>query len=111
MRRVPDRRAPPLSELDLHTPLWVWAGTGSLFRVNLPDGSSGYVAARGVESLNTPLEHEPISTEQRIFDKPSGKASVMERIEPGEEVRVLGRYGEYLYVETPSGRTGWLSLD
>jgi hypothetical protein len=35
----------------------------------------------------------------------------MERVEPGEKVRVLGHYGEYLYVETPSGRMGWLSVD
>jgi murein DD-endopeptidase MepM/ murein hydrolase activator NlpD len=111
LRSVPDLRAPPLTELDLHTPLWVWAGTDSMYRVTLPDGLSGYVTARGIGSLNTPLKHEPISTQQRILDQPSGTASVMERIEPGEEVRVLGQYREYLYVETSSGRTGWLSLD
>jgi murein DD-endopeptidase MepM/ murein hydrolase activator NlpD len=111
LRSVPDRRAPPLTELDRHTPLRVWAGTGGFYRVALPDGSSGYVTARGVGSLDEPLKHEPIATVQCILDQPSGKASVMERIEPGAKVRVLGRYGEYLYVETPSGRTGWLSID
>jgi hypothetical protein len=110
-RSVPDRRAPSLTELDLHTPLLIWAGTGRLYRVTLPDGLSGYVTARGVEALHVPLKREPISAEQRILDQPSGRASVMERIEPGEEVLVLGQYGEYLYVETPSGRTGWLSPD
>jgi hypothetical protein len=44
-------------------------------------------------------------------DHASGRASVMERIEPGDEVLVLGQYGDYLYVKTPSGRTGWLSPD
>jgi hypothetical protein len=111
LRSVPDRRATPLTELDLHTPLWVWAGTGSLFRVDLPDGTSGYVAARGVESLGAPLKREPISTAKGIFDEPSGRASVMERVQPGEEVQVFGRYGDYVYVETPSGRTGWMFLD
>jgi murein DD-endopeptidase MepM/ murein hydrolase activator NlpD len=92
-RSVPDRRAQPLAELDLHTPLRVWAGTGNMYRVTLPDGSSGYVTARGVESLHAPLKLESIYTERRIFDQPSGKASVMERIEPGEMVLVLGKYG------------------
>jgi murein DD-endopeptidase MepM/ murein hydrolase activator NlpD len=111
LRPVPDLRAPAIKELDLHTPLLVWAGTGSLFRVSLPDGLSGYVAARGVEAIDRPLKREPIAAEQRIFDQPSEIASVKERIEPGEELLVLGRYGDYLYVETPTGGTGWLSPD
>lgn len=111
LRSVPDRRAPSIKELDLHTPLWVWAGTGSLYRVTLPDGLSGYVTARGVEAILRPLKREPIAAGQRIFDQPSGRASVKERIEPGGEVLVLGQYGEYLYVETPTGGTGWLSPD
>lgn len=108
---VPDHRAQPLTDLERHTPLWVWAGTRSMYRVTLPDGLSGYVEAREVESLYAPLKRESVSTEQRILDQPSGTASVMERISPGEEVRVLGQYGEYLYVETASGRVGWLPLD
>jgi hypothetical protein len=111
LRHGPDRRATPITELDLHTPLWVWGAAGGLFRVTLPDGLSGYVTARGVESLGNPLKSEPVATAKGIFDQPSRRASVMERIEPGEEVQVLGQYGDYLYVETPSGRTGWLSLD
>ncbi len=111
LRPVPDRRKPSFKELELHTPLLVQAGTGGMYRVSLPGGLSGYVTARGVEPVNEPLKREPVSAEQSVFDQPSGKASVMERIEPGEEVLVLGRYGEYLYVETPKGRTGWLSPD
>jgi hypothetical protein len=111
LRPVPDRRKPSIKELDLHTPLLVQAGTGRMYRVALPDGTRGYVTARGVEPLNGPLTREPISAAQAVLDQPSGKASVMEQIEPGEEVLVLGRYGDYLYVETSRGRTGWLPPD
>jgi murein DD-endopeptidase MepM/ murein hydrolase activator NlpD len=111
LRPAPNRRWPSLKELDLHTPLLVQAGTGAMYRVTLPDGTSGYVTARGVEPVNGPLKREPVSAEQPVFDQPSVRASVMERIEPGEEVLVLGRYGDYLYVETPKGRTGWLPPD
>ncbi len=108
LRTVPDRRAQPLRDLDLHTPLRVWGGTGGLYRVTLPDGMSGYVTARGISSLHGPIQREAIAVERTIFDQPSGRASVVERIAPGEEVPVLGRYGEYLYVMTPSGRSGWM---
>jgi murein DD-endopeptidase MepM/ murein hydrolase activator NlpD len=111
LRPGPGRRQPSLRELDLHTPLLVKAGTGRMYRVILPDGTSGYVTARGVEPVNGPLKRESVSAEQPVFDQPSGRASEMERVEPGEEVLVLGRYGEYLYVETPNGRTGWLPPD
>ena len=34
-----------------------------------------------------------------------------DRIDPGAEVPVFGAYGEFLFVQGPSGRVGWLALD
>ena len=56
LRATPSLRGEVRSELPRHTPLRVLAGSGDWFRVRLPDGSQGYVAARLTEELESPLD-------------------------------------------------------
>ena len=51
LRAAPGARGDVVRELDRHTPLRVLAGSGSFFRARLPDGTTGYVAARLTEPL------------------------------------------------------------
>jgi len=46
LRARPSRRADILREMDDETPMRVLRGSGDWFRVRLPDGAEGYVAAR-----------------------------------------------------------------
>jgi hypothetical protein len=61
-----------------------------------------------VSSVHQPIERESIAAERSILDQPSRRAAIVERVAPGGEIPVLGQYGDYLYVEAPSGKSGWM---
>ena len=44
-----------------------------------------------------------------LFSFPSPVAPVMEDVEAGTQVAVLGSYEGFLYVQSPDGNTGWLA--
>ncbi len=111
LRAAPSSRADIVGELDRHTPLRVLAGSGSFFRARLPDGTLGYVAARLTEPIEAPVSAETLATTNPLRVAPRDDSQVLERLDAGTEVPVLGRFGDYLYVRTASGRTGWLGRD
>lgn len=51
LRAAPGLRGPVIGELDGATPLRVMGASGDWFRVRLPDGTNGYVAARLMQPL------------------------------------------------------------
>jgi hypothetical protein len=40
--------------------------------------------------------------------RPDQAAPIVATLGEGDQVPVLGRYGEYLYVRAPSGFVGWM---
>lgn len=108
LRSAPGARSPVLRELGQYTPLRVLGGSGDFFRVRLPDGESGYVAARLTEPADRPLSSQVVTRGEPVFVRPERDAPVLATLEIGTEVPVLGRYGGYLYVVAPSGHTGWI---
>jgi murein DD-endopeptidase MepM/ murein hydrolase activator NlpD/SH3-like domain-containing protein len=111
LRAAPGGRAPVMRELDRYTPLRVLGGSGDYFRVRLPDGGSGYVAARLTESATRPVRSQVASGADAVRMRPARDAPVVAQLDVGTEVPVLGRYAGYLYVRAPSGHTGWLAED
>ena len=108
LRAAPGLRAGVVGELERHTPLRVLAGSGSFFRARLPDGTVGYVAARLTEPADAPVSAETVTAPHPVRAAPRDDSPVLERLDAGTEVPVLGRFGGYLYVRTARGRTGWL---
>ncbi len=106
----PDRRSEIVTVIDEHTPFRVWGASARWYRVDLPDGTRGYVAGQDTERA-TPLRSAAIADGSHVFDRPTLPAAVIDQLSPGVEVPVLGLYGEFLYVETPSGLTGWLPFE
>ncbi len=109
LRSAPGLRASVVRELGLHTPLRVLGGSGEFYRVRLPDGTQGYVAARLTEPVDQPLASQVVAAAGSVLHRPASEAPIMARLERGTEVPVLGRYGGFLYVRAPQGYTGWLS--
>jgi len=107
----PSRRDSTLRTLPRRTVVRVEGVAGRYFRVRLPDGTPGYVAAAGTAAASTPLESVRRDAETVIRDRPSAVAATVDRVEAGTSVPVLGRFDEYLFVQTPSGRTGWVGAD
>jgi murein DD-endopeptidase MepM/ murein hydrolase activator NlpD len=109
LRGGPSRRAEVVAELEQSTPLRVLAASGSWYRVRLPNGQDGFVAARLTEAVAQPLRNQFIENASALFSSPSPIAPVMKDVEAGTEVAVLGTYEGFLYVQSPDGSTGWLA--
>lgn len=108
LRGGPSSTAEVVAELEESTPLRVLAATGSWYRVRLPNGQDGFVAARLTEAVVLPLRNQFVASASALFSSPSPVAPVMEDVEAGTEVAVLGSYQGFLYVQSPDGSTGWL---
>ena len=109
LRVGPSTRAEVVAELEESTPLRVLAASGSWYRVRLPNGRDGFVAARLTEAVVQPLRSQFVESTSALFSSPSSVAPVMEDVEAGTDVAVLGSYQGYLYVQSPDGSTGWLA--
>lgn len=110
LRAAPGTRTPVVRELGEHTPLRVLGGSGEYFRVRLPDGVQGYVAARLTEGVDQPLGRQAVVADsESVRASPRDGAAVVARLDRGTEVPVIGRFDGYLYVVSPDGSPGWLA--
>jgi murein DD-endopeptidase MepM/ murein hydrolase activator NlpD len=107
LRRGPSRQATISAELALDTPARVLGGAMDWYRVALPDGSQGYVAARLTEGL-TALESVVASTETAARMAPRYGAPPAEVLPAGSRLDVTGRFGDFVQVLSPSGRLLWM---
>ncbi|HMB71252.1 MAG TPA: M23 family metallopeptidase, partial [bacterium] len=107
LRDGPSQSAPISTELARHTPARVLGGSREWYRVALPDGTQGYVAARLTEALTT-LEPLVATAEVPARSAPRADAPHTEVMTAGVIVDVTGRFGDYLQVKAPSGRLVWL---
>lgn len=98
------------ADLPRHTAMRVMGGTGSWFRVKLPDGSSGFVAGNLTEDLSEAVRTERFAQASPLQAEPRSDALVMEEIPIGADLPVLGTFGSYLYVRSPGGRAGWIGV-
>lgn len=112
LRGAPREQGAARRELGRHTPLRVLAAVGDWFRVRLPDGATGYVAARAVEVAGSAVESAALAVASPLLTRPDGVAdpgAVRALLGPGETVDVLGRFAGYLFVRTGQGASGWVS--
>jgi len=111
LREAPFVAADVRRELGRHTPLRVLAGSGDWYRVRLPDGVEGYVAARLTESLDGAVETRIAEREERLQAAPEPASPVIASVPIGAELSVLGRFDGYVLVQVRTGRPGWVGPD
>jgi murein DD-endopeptidase MepM/ murein hydrolase activator NlpD len=111
LRAAPDARAAPAETLARYTAMRVLAAVGSWYRVRLPDGTTGYLAARLLERAQRPVETTELALGEPVRSRPGGTdpSTVIEEMTTEDAVAVLGRFGNYLLVRTPAGRSGWVA--
>lgn len=109
LREGPGRRRRAIRQLTRYTPLLVVSAAGSWYRVELPDGTSGFVAARLTEGTDQPLRREVASAGGHIQSGPREGAPVVDEVAPGTDLPVFGEFGEFLFVQSPDGRSGWMA--
>lgn len=109
LRDAPNQGASVTARLARHTPLRVLGASGSWFRVALPDGSTGYVAAALTERAHQAIGRQQFAAGASLLDRPAEGAVPMDTVRAGDSLPVLGRFAGYLMVDTGEGRTGWVA--
>ncbi len=64
---------------------------------------------KDLERLATPLQARRLDGDTPLLDQPADAALEMARLPAGKEVAVMAGFGEFLLVESPEGKTGWMS--
>ncbi len=108
LRAAPDDDALVVRELDQFTAVRVFGGSGEYFRVRLPDGGSGYVAARLTEPVDEPVASRLAAGGDRVRQRPQAAAPLVATVGAGVSLPVFGRYEGYLFVQAPGGHLGWI---
>jgi murein DD-endopeptidase MepM/ murein hydrolase activator NlpD len=111
LRRSYDRSSDAVMPLSRHTVVRVTGGAGMWYRVELPDGTPGYVRGRLVEDVDRPVTEDLVVAGQRVLETPTSRAVAVDSLRPGETVPVLGRFEKFLYVRAGSGRNGWVAAE
>ena len=95
--------------LGRHTVMRVLSAASDYYRVRMPDGATGFVAARLTESADRALA--TVAVGQTILARPAlthGPQDVVAVVEGGENVGVLGRFGDFALVRSRRGVAGWV---
>ena len=79
-----------------------------LLRVLLPGGGTGYIPTRAIEPVDEPVDQHTIVAETPLRPLPGAEHAPIEVLQSGQEVAVLGRNEEFLFVRNAVGQTGWL---
>jgi murein DD-endopeptidase MepM/ murein hydrolase activator NlpD len=94
--------------LPAQTLLKLLGAAGRRYRFMTPDGRSGTLTGSVIESATEPLRTRVRPDDAPLLDAPSSFGLTAGRASPGDTLQILGRFGEYLYVESPAGLRGWL---
>jgi|SRR5687767_12109337 len=78
------------------------------YRVQVPDGTSGFVSERLTQSTRQPLRTARASAKE-LLDRPIATAApIFANLDSTLRLPVLGRFDEFLLVRIPDGREGWI---
>lgn len=110
VRSQSSSRSRIVTDLPLHAPLRVAAGSGGWYRVILPDGTTGFVAVSLMEPMDDPVGREVVASGAPLLADPEPTAVAVDSVRAGQEIQVLGSFGAFLYVEA-NGRSGWLPVN
>jgi murein DD-endopeptidase MepM/ murein hydrolase activator NlpD len=97
-----------LATLEAGTLLQVSGAVSTWIRVYLPDGTCGYVARQSVVAADTPLQRPRVPAGSVLRQRPLETAAPLGALDLAQQVDVLGRFGDYDFVRTSQGETGWL---
>jgi peptidoglycan LD-endopeptidase LytH len=102
-----DARAPG-SPLERETIVRIEAGSADQFRVELPDGLTGFVSSTAVESVEHPTGSRKTPVAMALLEEPTVAALIVDSLAAGTTIQIMGRFGNYVMARRASGETGWV---
>jgi len=109
LRTAPALTASIVRDLPQHTVAYIDGAVRDWYRVQLPDGTVGFVSGRLTESTVQPLRTAPAGA-LKLLDRPMVTAVPIEDLEVQWRLPIFGRFGDFLFVRTPGGLEGWIRL-
>lgn len=100
--------AAALGQLERASVARVLGVSQSLFRVALPDDSTGYLDATAVAPADTPLRRQRLAPGAVIRHGPAASAPVVDVLADTRLVDVLGTFDRFALIRLASGRSGWV---
>lgn len=93
------------TEFEAGTVVRVTGATGSWFRTEMPDGTTGFIVARSL------VPAEPIGAAapgMAVLERPDSLAVVVDTTNESARAEVLGRFLAYDFVRLEDGTSGWI---
>ena len=109
LRAGPALTAPIVHDLPHDTVVRIEGAVQDWYRVQLPDGTPGFVSERLTKSTDQPVRTLRTGAVQ-LLDHPTATAAPIADLEAQRLLPVLGRFDDFLFVRTPDGREGWIQL-
>jgi len=105
-----ERNAPGILSLQAGTVVKVNAANSSWYKIELPDGRTGFIQSKALTGISKPLRKLKVGPlQQDLYDHPDSlSAAVKLRLRTGSTVDVLGVYENYQLVRNDSNETGWV---
>jgi len=101
------RNAVRLSKNQIATAIGINANQ---YRIELPDGRTGYVSKNVLTSIERPLERLYTRSEGILLKKPDRRAFYAE-LSSDEELSILGKNRDFWLVSNRDGEIGWITND
>jgi len=108
LKRLAASRSKEIARLNPYSVMRIQAAAGRTYRVLLPDGLSGYVSARNIESTAQSLTTQQDDWPHEVREMPMKNAVLVEKINGGEKLAVLGQFEGYWLVRIHKEKVGWL---
>ena len=108
MRISPTVKGTLITTLDRNTALQILGSTSDWYRVLLPTGQTGYVAAAQLESIRKPLKSVTVATTTELLEEPLLDGTPINQVKATSKVDVLANYNNFMLVKLADGTLGWL---
>jgi hypothetical protein len=105
---APVRAGQPVARLPAATVVHLRAAAVDKFRVALPDGREGFVAAAAIQSLDRPLRTARLRADAGLRDAPAGASAVIAPLRADAVVTVFAAFNGHWLARAPDGTRGWV---
>lgn len=108
LRPSPETKSASIIRLSEDTPVEITGGAASFLKVRLPDNTTGYVDAKGVEKAETLRLTARLNRLRPVFDAPANSGVIMAYAPENSRLEILGEYNGFYFVRN-SSLLGWIS--
>ncbi|MEJ7586096.1 MAG: M23 family metallopeptidase [Ferruginibacter sp.] len=90
-----------------NTPVRITAATNNLYKAILPTGETRFIPAANLVSIQKKIRSLTLKAPAKLMEAPDEVSPVIQNLDTGAELDILGIYGEYRYVAAGT-RSGWI---